>query len=224
MSQMNYGGGFGDLDPDRSQPRYQPGSVGPEQGRPSSWPSPDSVESDPSTPSYPAPTQGNWGNYRPGNPVNGSGSGGGPRYDYSRYSQPSQPAQPYSQPYNGGYYSDYNDYDNNGYTNPGYGLNQPPYDPQRLAAEQAQAKISFYRHLAIYAVINVFLWAVSIPFIFLSHGHFNPFFITFFWGLGLFFQYQRAFGKARGYRRHMVEREMRHMRRTVRHNMRHRRW
>ena len=82
--------------------------------------------------------------------------------------------------------------------------NQEAY---RRARRRADAKISFYTHLAVYVIVNCFLIFLNLT---TSPQHFWFMWPLAGWGIGLFFHGMSVFlsGKTSSFRERMIKKEM----------------
>jgi len=108
-------------------------------------------------------------------------------------------------------------------TTPEYDLTTSPEKTQsaiyQQALMQANAKIRFYWHLAIYIIVNTGLWIFAVRTLSPSETVFYPMYIILIWGWVLFWHWCHAFNQkgltkfelGKKYRQRMVEAELRRM-------------
>lgn len=191
-----------EVEPGRSQPRYQPPTVSgsDKAANSSAWPpAPGSGEP-------PNPGQGVWGSYQSSN--NAPASGYPPPANYQ-----APPGYGYSPNY--GYPPNANSYT---YGSPPVGM-PAPFDPQaeayKRAAKRVKAKLDFYKSLTSYVIVNAICWGIAL--ITLPRGvsffAYWPIWMTVFWGIGLASQWWSAFGMSEQRHQDMIEEEMRRMNR-----------
>ncbi len=84
------------------------------------------------------------------------------------------------------------------------------------AVKRVEAKLAFYKHLALFLIINLLLWVFAIRTLPASATVFYPMWVTLFWGLGLLWHWRAvfvytSFRVSQHRRQRMIERELRRM-------------
>lgn len=86
----------------------------------------------------------------------------------------------------------------------------------RRAESRVKAKLSFYRHLTSYVLVNILLWSIALITWLGSHGSvwsvIWPVWVTVFWGIGLVSDYIKTFGFNENTRQRMIDEEIRRLR------------